>query len=331
MNAHRVIHFIQTSLYNGKESTSAGYYVFSRKELAEGARLSVATFDKCKDDVIEYFSSHCDFKTWAKYDEYAGEILYIDVSYEKGKLKFKRNPLTLQPHLSHLWALPPVRKTYTSDAFDNKHRRRTRSYRCEYDAIPWDWDADLWEQLVKEGKTERINEIINNPPKDSVLLQQANSALCIGIVVLFLEGYNIAEQHTVSSALYSAVEAMYPELCEFLLAHGADPNEIIMNGYSSMTAIAGMHKKGPEWEKVVKLLIDAGGNLTNGNFNTCSFAGEIFEKGSDDVCRDYIDALHKQGLLNFVSITQQTPMSVLKIYKGFDNELVRYMEALLQE
>lgn len=326
LSDRKVIHFIQKSLFNGKQPTNEGYYVFSRKELAEGAGISVSTLDNCKEDVIRYFSSWCDLKTWANYEEYAGQILYTDVSYEKGKLRFKRNPITLQPPLSHLWALPPLDSYFSYDAFDKKHRRRSNASRIVYDAIPWSWDADLWEQIIEDGQAERINAIISSPP-ESLLLQQAKSTYSLVDVVLLLEGYKPAN---LAKVLYRAVGAMLPELCEFLLSHGADPNEIVQQGYSSMHCIAGMDRKGDAWEKVVKLLIDAGGDLTWGNFNVASFAGDVFSKGSDELCRYYIDALQRQGLLSVVSVTNQTPLSILKIYKGSDSALTAYMENLLQ-
>lgn len=326
-NDGQIIRFIQESLYKGKQATADGFYVFTRKELSDGAGISVSTFDRCKDDVVRYFSSWCDLKTWARYDEYVGEVLYVDVSYEKGKLRFKRNPITLQPNLCHLWALPPLNSYFSYDSFDEKHRRRTNASRIVYDAIPWNWDADLWQKIIDEGKADEINAIMDNPPQDSVIWVQAKNTYSLADVALLHKGYHLTN---LAKVLYRAVGAMYPELCEFLLSHGADPNEIVQQGYSSMNAIAGLNKQGENWERVVKLLIDAGGDLTWGNFNTASFAGDVFSKGSDELCRYYIDALYKQGLLDTVSITKQTPLSVLSVYKGSESTLVAYAEQLLQ-
>ena len=157
-------------------------------------------------------------------------------------------------------------------------------------------------------------------------MKQAEAAYAVMDVVLLQEGYtpkNLAE------SLYRAVDTELPELCEFLLSHGADPNEIVQQGYSSMQCISGMYKKGEIWEQVVRYLIDAGGNLAWGNFNADSFAGNIFSKGSDSLCRYYIDALNKQGLLSTVSITNQTPLTCLLIFKEPDSELVQYVQRLL--
>ena len=151
-----VIHAIQQSLYDGKCPDKDGYYCFSRKELCEIAHLSPSTVDRCKDEVVKYFSSWCDLARWAHYEEYKGEILYINVSYERGVLKFQRNPLTLAPELSHLWAMPPLDFYFAYDCFDEKHRRRG-TVKMVFDAIPWTWDADQYEEELKLAR-ERNRE-----------------------------------------------------------------------------------------------------------------------------------------------------------------------------
>lgn len=322
----KVIHYIQNELSRGREPSEEGYYIFARKELIEGSGISASAFNSCKDDVVKYFSSWCDLKRWAKYDEYAGEILYVDVSYERGKLKFKRNPITFSSELEHLWALPPLNDYFTYDSFDDKHRRRTNSNKVKFDAIPWSWDADVWEQIVQDGKDDIINSLVENPPDDSILIKQAKEIYAVFDVVAIQEGYQL---RTLSKALYKAVGAMLPELCSFFIENGADPNEIVQQGYSSVVGICGSEKKGEDWEKVVKILIDAGADLTWGHFNTYSFAGEVFSKGSDDLCRYYIDALYKQGILSLVSITNNTPFSAALVYKKENSEVVKYLKSLL--
>ena len=328
IHSGKIIHYIQKSLYERKQPSEDGYYIYLRKELAEAAGISASTFDNCKQEVIIYFSSECALNTWAKYEGYEGEILYTDVKYEKGKLKFKRNPLTFQPELAHLWALPPLNDFFAHDYFDEKHRRRWNGSTIKYDAIPWSWDADLWEEIMKSGRAEEILNKIENPPLNSILMQQAKDTYALVDVILLQEGY---QPKNLANALYRAVGAMLPELCEFLLSNGANPNEIVQQGYSSMQCVEGMDRKGEAWEKVVRLLIDAGGDLTWGNFNAYSFAGAVFSEGSDDLIRYYIDQLYNQKLLSVTSITGKTPLSVAKIYKGEDSEIVKYIKKLLEE
>lgn len=318
----QIIHYIQCELADGRKPDKDGYYAFSRKELAEGAKISLSTFDSHKDEVVRYFSSWCNLKSWAHYDEYAGEILYVDVSYERGKLKFRQNPITINSKLSYLWALRPLDSYFAYDCFDEKHRRRTNG-RMRYGAIPWTWDADLWEQVIADGQADRLNAIIDNPPMDSIIMQQAAKTYSLPTVVLLDAGYH---PNNLAPSLYRAVGAMFPELCAYLIQHGANPNEIVQQGYSSMHPVEGMDRHGEDWEKVVHILIDAGGDLTSGNFNVASFAGAVFSKGSDDLCKYYIDALFAKGLIKEMSVTGQTPLSIARIY---NESAAKYIETLI--
>lgn len=142
MNWGKFARYIQQSLYDGKQPNESGYYVFTRKELANGAGMSVGAFDNNRVKLEEYFSSWCNLKNQGNYHEYASETLYIDVKYEKGKFMFKRNPLTLSPELEHLWALPPLDDYFVYDVYDEKHRRRTSYSVPIYDAFPWSWTED---------------------------------------------------------------------------------------------------------------------------------------------------------------------------------------------
>ena len=325
--AGKIVYYIQKELANGRQPSEDGFYIFTRKELIEGAEISASTFNNCKAEVVQYFSSWCDLKRWAKYDEYAGEILYVDVSYERGKLKFKRNPITFSLELEHLWALHPLNSYFSYDSFDEYHRRRTNFGEIRYDAIPWDWDADVWEQIVQDGKEDLIKSLVENPPEENMLIKQAKDIHAVFDVIAIQEGYQL---RTLAKSLYKAVGKMFPELCSFLIEHGANPNEIVQQGYSSVNCICGSDRKGESWEKVVRILIDAGADLSWGNFNPgYSFAGSIFSKGSDELCRYYIDALHKQGLLTMESITGNTPLSAALIHKKKDSEIVKYLKSLL--
>lgn len=148
-----VIHAIQQSLYDGKCPDEEGFYCFPRKELCEIAGISPSTFDRCKDEVVDYFRRRCDLATWAKYNEYKGEVLYVDVSYERGVLKFRRNPLTLKPELEYLWALPPLDFFFAYDYFDEKHRRRGGyGNRMLFEAIPHLVNADELEEEMMQAR-----------------------------------------------------------------------------------------------------------------------------------------------------------------------------------
>lgn len=148
-SAAEIVYYVQKTLSQGKEPDEQGFYVYSRKDLAEGTGLAISTISNNIISAMLYFRDWCDLKSWAKYEEYAGEILYVDVSYEKGKLKFRRNPITLKPELSYLWALPPLNNHFSYDYFDNKHRRRCNWHEPIFDALPNSWSEEQIEEVLK--------------------------------------------------------------------------------------------------------------------------------------------------------------------------------------
>lgn len=155
MSSGKIIRYIQQSLYEGKAPDKEGYYKFSRKELYEGARISAAAFDKNRNEVEAYFARWCDLKKQGNYPQYAKEMLYIDVKYEKGYFMFKRNPITLMPELQHLWALPPLESYFCYDCYDEQHRRRTNG-EPKFDAFPWSWsEAQIQAELIKRKETDQ--------------------------------------------------------------------------------------------------------------------------------------------------------------------------------
>lgn len=151
-SVYKIIHYIQQSLYDGRKPDANGNYCFSRKDLAEGASVSLSSVSSNIESVVLMLSDDYDFNRWARFSEYTGENLYEGVSYNKGVLSFKRNPVTLAPDLNFLWALPPINSLFSYDSFDEKHRRRTSGNKMIYDAIPWTWDADQYEAELKEAR-----------------------------------------------------------------------------------------------------------------------------------------------------------------------------------
>ena len=147
-----ILFYIQKSLYEGKQPDADGFYCYTKKELAENASVSVVTVMRSKEQILSYLQRWCDFSSWAKFEDYAGEILYQNVSFEAGILKFKRNPLTLQPEFSFLWALPPLEPWFCYDAFDANHRRRINGNKMKFDAVPWSWNADQYEEEIRQAR-----------------------------------------------------------------------------------------------------------------------------------------------------------------------------------
>ena len=121
---YKIIHYIQKSLYEGKKQDTDEYYIYTRKELAEGANVSLTSVNTCKYEVVEHFKEGYDLFKWAEYKEYLGEKLFLNVDYAHGELRFQRNPITLREELKHLWALRPLYEYFVYDVFDDKHRRK---------------------------------------------------------------------------------------------------------------------------------------------------------------------------------------------------------------
>ena len=151
-SASSILLYIQQSLYDGKQPDADGFYCYTKAELAENASVSLSSVARSKEQILDYLEKWCDFSSWAKFEDRAGEVLYQDVSFEAGILKFQRNPLTLQPDFSFLWALPPLQPWFCYDAFDAKHRRRINGNKMRYDAVPWSWDADQHEEEIKQAR-----------------------------------------------------------------------------------------------------------------------------------------------------------------------------------
>lgn len=323
----KVIHFIQQKLYEGRQPDEAGYYVFPRKELSEGAEISPTTFDNCKDDVVAYFEKWCDLKVWAKYNEYAGEILYVDVSYQRGKLRFRQNPITINSKLSHLWALPPLDSSFSYDCFDEKHRRRINGSSVKMDAIPWSWDADIYEEVCQNGDNDKLAMLMENVNDSSLVMKQAKKIHAEFDIALLMLGY---PSKNTARVLYGAVRNTLPELCEFVLQHGANPNDIMQKGNHSTSCLLGWGKQGEDWEKVVRLLVDAGCDLTCGDSSVSSFAGDVFSNASDELCIYYVEALERAGQLDYCIGPVSTLLSVATKYKGEDHLITRMIKEKLQ-
>ena len=98
-----------------------------------------------------------------------------------------------------------------------------------------------------------------------------------------------------------------------------------------MSAIDGAWEKGENWEKVVRLAIDAGGDLTWNNYHYGSVAKAIFANGSVDLCKYYIDALARQGLLDAVFFEDQTPLAIAKAQRTTHPEVILYLEQMIEQ
>lgn len=106
-NGYLLILFVQQRLFEGLQPDENGDYVIGRKEFIERLPMAPSTFDSNIKKLVDYYIQEWDLYTSFGLVGLADENLYTDVRYEKGKLKFKRNPYTLRPELSYVWARQP--------------------------------------------------------------------------------------------------------------------------------------------------------------------------------------------------------------------------------
>ena len=106
-NGRLLMLFVQQRLYEGLQPDEDGFYVISRKEFLERLDMSPSTFSARIKDLTDYYMLDWNLEIMFGLKGLIHENLYTDISYSKGKLRFKRNPYTERPELSYLWARQP--------------------------------------------------------------------------------------------------------------------------------------------------------------------------------------------------------------------------------
>lgn len=99
--------FVQQRLYEGLQPDENNDYVISRKEFVERLPIPQSTFNSNIHKLVDYAMQQWNLYVWFGLEGLADQNLYVDIRYENGKLKFKRNPYTLRPELSYLWGRQP--------------------------------------------------------------------------------------------------------------------------------------------------------------------------------------------------------------------------------
>ncbi len=122
ISAMEIAWHVEDLLSKGREETKDGWFIFSRKELAEITGFSPQTIYRNINETMRYLESRS-FGTAKYYDIEPSEI-YMMMKWEKGSLMFKRNPLTYDPKYKYLFGKPNEDCYWTYESFDEKHRRR---------------------------------------------------------------------------------------------------------------------------------------------------------------------------------------------------------------
>ncbi len=106
-NGYNMMLFVQQRLYEGLQPDEDGYYIIRRKEFIERLPMTSSTFAKQIKNLTKYYMQEWDLQIMFGLKGLARENLYTDISYESGKLRFKRNPYTLREELQYVWARKP--------------------------------------------------------------------------------------------------------------------------------------------------------------------------------------------------------------------------------
>lgn len=101
--------FVQQRLYEGLQPDENGYYTITRKEFLERLPMKPSTFSGQINNLTDYYMRQWNLEISFKLKGLIQENLYVDISYQNGKLRFKRNPYTERPELSYVWARKPLK------------------------------------------------------------------------------------------------------------------------------------------------------------------------------------------------------------------------------
>lgn len=103
-NSAAIVRYVQQSISEAKAEEN-GQFVFTKKEIVENTGISSSTFARCIDEAIDIISGGFDFCLNFNVPGYKikQENVFINVCYEKGKLIFKRNPLTYSEEFAYMW------------------------------------------------------------------------------------------------------------------------------------------------------------------------------------------------------------------------------------
>ena len=121
-----IVRYIQNSISDGRELID-DFFVFGRKELIEATKISASSFNsKTIHEIIvilrDFFDFNMNFNIKAyKWHE---QNLFIDISYNNGVLKFRKNPLSLQEEYKYMWEEIRIKESYFHYIFSNKYNEK---------------------------------------------------------------------------------------------------------------------------------------------------------------------------------------------------------------
>ncbi len=97
--------YVRERLHCGLQPDEDGYYCISRKDFVNDIPMSASNFDRVKEEWMNYDLANysIDCALGFKFKLPNEDHMFLDIKYEKGFVKFKRNPITLLPEVERLW------------------------------------------------------------------------------------------------------------------------------------------------------------------------------------------------------------------------------------
>ena len=103
-NSGVIARYVQQCIADGRQEVD-GFFVFTRKEILDRTNIASSTFDRSIEEAMEIIAKHFDFCLNFHIPGYKinQENLFIDVFYQRGKLRFRGNPLSRTAEFSYMW------------------------------------------------------------------------------------------------------------------------------------------------------------------------------------------------------------------------------------
>lgn len=111
-NANKIMYYVQCAIADGLQPDADGFYRIRRKDILEGLGMAPSTFNNNIDLFLREYIGGWNLEITFGLKGLIHEDLYTDISYHRGVLKFKRNPITLRSEFSYLWGISPKRNPY---------------------------------------------------------------------------------------------------------------------------------------------------------------------------------------------------------------------------
>ena len=177
----------------------------------------------------------------------------------------------------------------------------------------WENEYLNYKSIIEEDDFGTFNRAIKSKvPSSSTVLDMAFAHDVLWADTLIQAGYDVSAN---KDLLFRAVSDVNVPYVKYLLKHGANPNVIVQNGYSTMNRLYKFGVKGPAWDDMVKSLLKNGGDPFPEQY-CWTVAEAVFKQGSDELKKYYIDLICEKGLITFANESIRRYHSILDVAKG---------------